>query len=264
MRSIESEGETIDLAIEQALRALEVGRDQVQIDILTDASRGVLGFGGRKARVRATVRPPLASGFPGPVDAFTFDSRETSPARRTVMTESSSLAEVAGSSQAFQTRCRGILDGILSRLGVPYAIAARPGPDTGSVLLEVSGESSGLLIGRRGQTLDALEYIVNRIVGRDDGSTGRVMIDVEHYRERRNDHLIALARRLGEKARQTGRPARLNPMSARDRRMVHLALQDDPAVTTRSEGDGSLRMVVILPTERARGPSTRSRRPTEP
>src|SRR5690348_12503310 len=116
MRSIESEGETIDQAIEQALRALEVGRDQVQIDILTDASRGVLGFGGKKARVRATVRPPLASGFPGQRDGLAFDSRETSPTGRAAVNAETPTPTEAAGPQGFQTRCRGILDGILSRL----------------------------------------------------------------------------------------------------------------------------------------------------
>jgi len=265
MRSIESEGETIDQAIESALRALDVPRDQVQVDILMDATRGVLGFGGRKARVRATVRASLASGLPGLAsDMPELDSRETSPATpATGPAENPPAAGPAGvapapaaaASVGFEVKCRGALEGILSRLGVSYSVAARPGPDPGSVLLEVSGDSSGLLIGRRGQTLDALEHVVNRIVGRDDESTGRVMIDVEHYRERRCDHLTELARRLGEQAKDSGRPVTLDPMSARDRRVVHLALQDDPAIATRSEGDGHFRKVIILPVERARRPS---------
>jgi spoIIIJ-associated protein len=262
MRSIESEGETIDQAIETALRALDVLRDQVQVDILMDATRGVLGFGGRKARVRATVRAPLSSRVPGLAsDMPELDSRETSPATpapgRAENPPAAGSASVAPAqaSGGFEVRCQGALEGILSRIGVSYSVTARPGPDPGSVLLEVSGDSSGLLIGRRGQTLDALEYVVNRIVGRDDQSTGRVMIDVEHYRERRYDHLTELARRLGEKAKQSGRPVTLDPMSARDRRVVHLALQDDPAIATRSEGDGHFRKVIILPAERALRPS---------
>jgi len=262
MRSIESEGETIDQAIETALRALDVPRDQVQVDILMDATRGVLGFGGRKARVRATVRAPVSSRLPGLTsDMPELDSRETSPATpapgpaENPPEAGSASGAPAPASGGFEVRCQRALEGILSRIGVSYSVAARPGPDPGSVLLEVSGDSSGLLIGKRGQTLDALEYVVNRIVGRDDQSTGRVMIDVEHYRERRCDHLTELARRLGEKAKQSGRPVTLDPMSARDRRVVHLALQDDPAIATRSEGDGHFRKVIILPAERARRPS---------
>src|SRR4029077_10226570 len=104
------------------------------------------------------------------------------------------------------------------------------------------------------------EYLVNRMVGRDERSTGRAVIDVEHYRDRRREHLTGMARRLAEKAKQTGRPVTLNPMSPRDRRVVHMALQGDAAVTTRSEGDGQYRQVTILPAERSR----RSSRPGQP
>ena len=93
---------------------------------------------------------------------------------------------------------------------------------------------------------------MNLIVGRQDGSSGRVMIDVEHYRRRRSEHLTELARRLAEKAKQTGRPVTLSPMSARERRVVHLALQNDPAISTRSHGEGHYRKVIILPAERMR------------
>ena len=275
MRSIESEGDTIDQAIENALRALNVTRDQVEIEILTGATRGLLGFGGKKARVRATVRAPLLSGLRGlENEAADMDSRETllpvehdEPAHRQVRDTRAepppeAASHAAAPSAAFQLRCKDTLEAILSRLGVSCGVQvdascvveAGPGPDPGSVLLTVSGDSGGLLIGRRGQTLDALEYMVNRIVGREDGVSGRVMIDVEHYRERRFEHLTQLARRLAEKAKQTGRPVTLNPMSARDRRVVHLALQNDRTISTRSQGEGHYRKVVILPPERSRRP----------
>ena len=262
MRSIESEGDTIDQAIERALRALDVARDQVQIEILTDATRGLLGFGGKKARVRATVRPPLASRLLGlEAEALGKDSRETFPQAEygqpgaTAPIQPPGASHAATPSEAFQLKCKGTLEAILSHLGASCVVEAGPGSDPGSVQLAVSGDSGGLLIGRRGQTLDALEYIVNRIVGREDGVSGRVMIDVEHYRERRLEHLTQLARRLAEKAKRTGRSVTLNPMSARERRVVHLALQNDAAISTRSQGEGHYRKVVILPAERSRRPA---------
>src|SRR4029077_10433030 len=94
-----------------------------------------------------------------------------------------------------------------------------------------------------------------RMVGREDGPPGRAVIDVEHYRERRQEHLIGLARRLAEKAQSEGRPVPLNPMSPRDRRVVHMALQSDAAVTTRSQGEGQFRQVMILPAEGSQRPS---------
>jgi spoIIIJ-associated protein len=110
------------------------------------------------------------------------------------------------------------------------------------------------VIGRRGQTLDALEYLVNRIVSRAEEANGRVMIDVERYRERRREYLEQLAHRLAAKAKQTGRPVTLNPMSPRDRRIVHLTLQDDAQVSTRSFGEGLYRKMTIHPAGRGQSP----------
>src|SRR3989449_7052490 len=268
MRSIESDGDTIDQAIENALRALNVTRDQVEIEILTGAIRGLLGFGGKKARVRATVRAPLLSRLHGlENEAADMDSRETLPPvendepayrqDRDTRTQPppEATSHAAAPSAAFQHKCKDTLEAILSRLGVSCVVEAGPGQDPGSVLLTVSADSGGLLIGRRGQTLDALEYIVNRIVGREDAVSGRVMIDVERYRERRLEHLTQMAQRLAEKAKQTGRPVTLNPMSARDRRVVHLTLQGDTTISTRSPGEGPYRKGIILPAERMPGPA---------
>src|SRR5438477_6329969 len=173
MRSIESEGDSIDQAIEKALGALNVTRDQVEIEILTGATRGLLGFGGKKARVRATVRAPLLSRLHGlENEASGMDSRETfapvehdqsahQQARDTrAQPPPEAAAQAAAPSEAFQLKCKDTLEAILSRLGVSCAVQVGPGPGPGSVLLAVSADSGGILIGRRGQTLDAREEVV--------------------------------------------------------------------------------------------------------
>jgi spoIIIJ-associated protein len=263
MRSIETDGDSIDLAIEKALQTLQVGRDQVEVEILADATKGLFGFGGKKARVRATVRPPLVARLQtAEVGATKNDSRATTTPRTSsprtdsqgtrAATTPPEAAAGASASDTFVARCKSVLEQLIGHLGVSCSVAARPGAD-GSVLLDVSGDAQGLLIGRRGQTLDALEYIVNRIVARDDEpAAGRIVIDVERYRERRRDHLTTLAERLAGKVRQTGRPVTLNPMSPRDRRIVHLALQQDASVATRSQGDGHFRKILIVPADRSR------------
>ncbi len=251
MRSIESEGESIDQAIDNALQALRLGRDRVEIEILTDATKGLFGFGGKKARVRATVRASLWT--PPPADEVASSSaavpRET-PALESKPEPISTRtppAEVRPDAE-FGTRCSTILQGMLDRIGVSCTVGIRQDPDLATIVLDVAGDSSGLLIGRRGQMLDALEYILNRIVGRDDGGTSvRVTIDVERYRERRREYLEGLAHHLAEKARQTGRVVTLNPLTPRERRIVHLALQADPTVATKSQGEGHYRKVLILP-----------------
>jgi len=233
MRSVESEGDSIDDAITKALGTLQVERDRVEIEILADAQRGVFGFGGRKARVRATLRPRVGS--------LSDVSREASAS------DGASGGEVTGSTSATADRAREVVERILTHLGVSCTVMLREAAEPGTILLAVSGEESGLVIGRRGQTLDALEYLVNREEGRGSDAAGRVVVDVERYRERRRESLEQLARRLAEKAKQTGRVVTLNPMSPRDRRVVHLTLQDDAGVTTRSQGEGHYRKVLVLP-----------------
>jgi len=255
MRSVDTEADSIDQAIDAALRTLGVGRDRVEIEILSDATRGLFGFGGTKARVRATVRAPLAATVePEDGGGTGMVSRETPALEiggdRTPERTASATVEVTAASQE---KCKRILEALLAHIGTTCTVTVRHAADPGSILLEITGDSGGLLIGRRGQTLDALEYLVNRIMSRDEDGAARVMIDVERYRERRSEYLATLARRLADKAKNTGHPVTLNPMTPRDRRLVHIALQDDSGVVTRSQGDGHYRRLVILPADGSRG-----------
>jgi spoIIIJ-associated protein len=133
-------------------------------------------------------------------------------------------------------------------MGVQCEVEPAGTSESGAVVV-VHGLETGLVIGRQGQTLDAIEYLLNRIVSRDrdQGIPPRVVLDVEGYRERRQESLEQLALRTAAKVRQTGRVEALNPMSPRDRRIVHLALESDPSVATRSEGDGHYRRVLVVP-----------------
>ena len=299
MRSIESEGDSIDEAIERALGILELSRERVEIEILANATRGLFGFGGQKARVRATVRPPLAAS--GLTEAETTVaaavlavSRESSPEAKggpeTPRSEpgrsaridpprtpapapkqthatpapersTSAVGRSADPHPEVGPRAQTVLSEILSLLGATCTVELQRGDTPDAVVLSVNGDNGGLLIGRRGQTLDALEYIVNRIVSRaDEGGPGRIVIDVERYRERRREYLESLAHRLADKSRQTGRVVTLNPMSPRDRRIVHIALREDGSVETRSQGQGYYRRILIVPAARARGAGPRASR----
>jgi len=124
--------------------------------------------------------------------------------------------------------------------------------DAETVELEIKGDGSGILIGRHGQTLDALEYIVNRILARRIKDAAPISLETESYRARRRQQLHQMALSMGEKAKREHKPLRLDPMPARDRRVVHLALKEDPMITTRSAGEGLLRSIEILPTESGR------------
>jgi spoIIIJ-associated protein len=143
---------------------------------------------------------------------------------------------------------------MLQHLGVRGDVSFQPVDDGVAASLAVQCEASALLIGKRGQTLDAIEYLLNRIVIRE-ASSARIEVDVEGYRVRRRESLSVLARRMAEKVRHTGKPATVELLSPRDRRVVHLALKDEAGVTSRSHGEGFLRKLVILPAGKRRGAS---------
>jgi len=121
--------------------------------------------------------------------------------------------------------------------------------DADSVELEIKGDGSGILIGRHGQTLDALEYVVNRILARRIKDAAPISLETESYRSRRRQQLHRMALSVGERAKREHQTVRLDPMPPRDRRVVHLALKDDPMITTRSAGEGFLRSIEIVPAE---------------
>jgi spoIIIJ-associated protein len=150
---------------------------------------------------------------------------------------------------------------MLRQLGTACTVVAEE-DGAGGVILVVSGPETALVIGRRGQTLDAIEYVVNRVVSRDEdlSEIPRFVVDAEGYRGRRREYLEELAARLCEKVEKTGRAVTLNPMTPRDRRIVHLAVQKHVGLTSRSHGDGHLRSMMILPEGRERRPSRGSGR----
>lgn len=140
-----------------------------------------------------------------------------------------------------------ILDNLLKNMKVEAFTAIRPSDqeEDGTVEIEVQGEDSGLLIGRRGETLRALQYVTNLLVGRR--AEGRVVLDVEGYRERRYAALRTLAARVAERVASTGQSVTLEPMAANERRVIHLALANNPRVATESTGVGEGRKITVSP-----------------
>ncbi len=198
---IETEGETVEEAIENALGELEATREQVTIDIISEPTKGILNFGAKPAQVRATLK------------------QDVSAAPETILKE------------------------ILSRMGIDAKIEADY--VEGSTHLNILTDTPALLIGKHGQTLDAIERILNCIVNKVSLAKKRVFVDTEGYRERREERLIEMANQVAEKVRYTGRDVVLAPMSPRDRRIIHVALKEDEIVSTYSQGEGDMRRVVI-------------------
>lgn len=142
-----------------------------------------------------------------------------------------------------------VLDKLLSLMRIPATIYANELSPSGAISLDIAGEDLGILIGRRGQTLSSLQYLVYLMVSHQMKARVPVTIDVEGYRERRYEALKSLALRMAERVKDTGQPVTLEPMPASERRVIHLSLQDFPDVMTQSIGDGESRKVVIVKRE---------------
>jgi len=143
-----------------------------------------------------------------------------------------------------------VLRQLLQHMGIDAEVIAQE--DEERITLEVKGPETGLVIGKKGQTLDALQYLVNKISSRgiaEDVESKPVSVDAEGYRGRRAESLTELAHALAEKARRTGKPVAAEPMSPGDRRVIHVALAEAEGVTTRSEGEGIYRHLVVIPAQ---------------
>jgi spoIIIJ-associated protein len=232
MDFVETEGETIDAAIENALRLLGVEREKITVEILSEGRKGILGFGSQRAKIRAELRKfPIVSGpskQPQPTDG------PPPP----ISLEASAAADKA----------KQALEEILRRMGVKATVRQKVSARGDELVLEIQAENSGLLIGRKGQTLEALQYLITRIAGERQGTEGpHIVVDIENYRERRRRSLEDMALRLGEKAKRQRKTVTVDALSAADRRIIHAALQDDPWVSTKSLGQGSYRRLLIIP-----------------
>ncbi len=217
----EFEGKTKEEAISKASDALGVSEDQLEVEVLSYGSTGIFGLVGvKRAKIKVTLpEAPEAEVKEQLTSAEVFEK----------------VAELAKST----------LEEIISFIVDGATVSTQTKSDR--VRLKVAGGNSALLIGKHGRTLDALQYIVHRIVHKKQKTKVRVTIDVEGYRDRRKDALTQLALRLGEKVKRSGRPATISPMNAYDRRTIHVALKDHSGVRTQSTGTGSLRKLVIYP-----------------
>jgi len=212
MRMIETTAKSPEEAIEIALKELDVERPDVEIDVVSKGKTGILGIGGEPAKVRVTVvdKPPDA------VLATT-----------------------------------DILQSLVSLMDVSATITLvhAEREDVGGPVFDIDGDDSGLLIGRRGETLRALQFLVSFIASRRLGDRVNLFVDVSGYQERRYETLRSLAQRVARRVASSGREVPLEPMPPNERRIVHMALADDPDVSTISEGMGDGRRVIIEPTD---------------
>jgi len=246
MEAVEIDGKTIDKAIEKACSEFGVSRDKLHIEILSEGTSGFLGLlGSKKAKIKAslmsldmTIDPPT-----GPSKTIVKVKKHEKSAPSASFDQA---VDKFGENVAL--RAKTILEGILTGMGIQTPVSVEETED--SILLNVKGDGGGLLIGRRGQNLDAIQYIVNKAANRSANGRKMIIIDTEAYRKRREESLIALAEKLGEKVKKTKKAITVSHMNAHDRRIIHMALQDDESLTTKSRGEGEYRKILILPSKR--------------
>ena len=243
MESVEVSAKTVDEAIDIALEDLGLKRSQVTIEVLTPGKPGIFGLGGEPARVRVTA---LEEGTARPMVEEEMGGIEIGAAvEGEIEVKDIDAPEVELAAE--------YLRNLLEMTDIDADVSVRepetPGDGLGraSAVLDVEGEDLGLLIGRRGSTLAAAQYLINLMVNRKLQSRVLVTVDAEHYHRRREESLRGLAHRMADRVRESRRPVTLEPMPAAERRIVHLALADDPAVMTGSVGVGDERKVVIQP-----------------
>jgi spoIIIJ-associated protein len=214
MTSVEKVGKTVEEAIEAALTEWDVSRDQIEYTVLEEPSKGLFGLlGGKPAKVLVTLK------------------EAPEPEKRSLPKSDPVVA------------AKEFLEKVFAAMKLEVRIEKMSGLD--NVTLNLRGDDLGILIGKHGQTLDALQYLTNLAAHRDSEERLRIVIDVEDYRKRRAETLERLARRLADKVKSRGEKVVLEPMSPHERKIIHMTLQDDYRVTTFSEGEEPFRKVVI-------------------
>ena len=213
---------TVDEAIELGLKELDADRDEAEVEILSKGKTGFLGIGSEAARVRVTR---ISAGRNNAGVPTTVDGETTAAGVATDVV--GRILEAAG-------------------VNVTRTLRAANDPESGGPIIDLAGEDSGLLIGRRGQTLQALQFLVNLIVRRQFEGV-RVVLDVENYRQRRELQLREMATTIAKRVAETNRSITLEPMPPADRRIIHTSLTDHPGVSTESTGEGEGRKVTIMP-----------------
>ncbi len=213
MSILEIEDKSVEDAIAAACQKLKLPREKLEIEIISKGSSGIFGIvGARKAKIRVTAKAPSA--------------------------------------ELTAEKAKEVLNEILKHVDLPNVVECEAKEEF--YYLNITSNGSGLLIGKRGKTLNALQFLVSKIVSRQAGENISVIVDTENYRSKRELSLTELAHQLSDKVKKTHRPLTTGPMSAQDRRVIHLALKEDHEVRTKSKGEGNLRRVVIYPVKKSK------------
>ena len=268
MEFIEVSAKTVDDAITKACIELQAASDKLEIQVISEGSSGFFGIGSKPAVIRAAVKaapekepeapqkPEKKEAAPAPVkeapkkEAVKKETerksapRQAETARRSerevVQRTDEEIAQIKATALEF-------LSGVFKAMELPVEIQMEYNAENGSLEVDFAGEDMGILIGKRGQTLDSLQYLTSLVVNKEQKDYVRVKLDTENYRKRRKETLENLARNIAYKVKKTRRPVSLEPMNPYERRIIHSALQGNKFVETYSEGSEPYRHVVVAP-----------------
>jgi spoIIIJ-associated protein len=268
-KTLEIEDKSIDDAIEKACRDFGVPREKLNIEIISESTGGFLGVLSKKAKIKASLLsldmdftltddPELKSETRIKIEPRIEPQAQPAPvSHATIATPAVSVSSFSPEATSeLASPAKELLAGILTRMSFECQVSVNETPE--KIILNIEGDESGLLIGRRGQNLDALQYILNKAINKSDNDRKMISVDSETYRKRREESLLEMAQRVREKVKNTQKPVSLAHMNAHDRRIIHLALQEDESLTTKSRGEGEYRKIVVLPA-RKRNNNTRAK-----
>lgn len=261
-KSIEATGKTLDLAIQAGLTKLQMDRDSVSVEVLEQPRSGFFGIGAVPAKVKLTyeVPDPVPEKKPEPVPQPKAEAPKAQPKApkaeapklqpkaapkpQPEMPKPQPVPHTPAPEGSVEERIETFMKGLMEHMGSDaIPVATKSGDDTYSV--ELQGSSLGMLIGRRGDTLDAIQHITNYAVNHGQGKRVRINVDAENYRKKREESLIRLANKVAGKVSRSRRNITLEPMNAYERHVIHAALQDYPDVTTYSTGTEPGRRIVV-------------------
>ena len=247
----------LDDAITEALVQLEVTSDRLDYEVIEKGSDGFLGFGRKQAVIKARRKEE-------PVVEVKAEKKEEKPvkgekAAKVEKTEHAEKKEVREETELAKVEpatieaCEKFVEDVLNAMNMEEVKVTSTVDEEGALSITMEGKNMGILIGKRGLTLDSLQYLTNRVANKMQDGYVRVKLDTEDYRRRRKETLENLAKNIASKVKRTRRTVALEPMNPYERRIIHSALQSDPAVSTHSEGEEPYRKVVVTLARRSGG-----------
>jgi|SRR5690349_13239756 len=253
---------TVEEAIAQGLSELGLTADAVSVEVLDAGTKGFFGLGKTQVRVRLTVNPPMGAEAmeiqpePDPVSKPKAERVERKPKPAPSPVPSSPVSRDVESKpehDALLDRTESVVSKMLHLLNLQAQVSAHYGSTERdgrhNIHVDIRGNDLSVLIGRRSETLSAFQYIASLIVGKEEQQFVQLTVDVEGYRDRREKQLIQMAMRMADQVTKNGRRQTLEPMPSAERRIIHIALREHPAVKTESTGEEPYRKVMILPKE---------------